>query len=165
VPLPYCQPTGPGCQGGRLTVTLPLPFVNSRRLGHENPFVLAAGVALDVVGIDLDAELFAGWRKRIERARELLGWPAASFVRPGTTTTLAFAAPVDQLTVAIEVNEWALCAALADRDPGHWGCLRDALRQEALAVGSSGHPCPPPEIVEAAAFERFRRLAATAAGN
>lgn len=127
--------------------------------------MLAAGVALDVVGIDLDAELFAAWRKRIERARELLGWPAASIVPPGTTTTLAFAAPVEHLAVATEVNEWALCAALADRDPGHWSCLRDALRQEALAVGSSGQPCPPPEIVETAAFERFRRLAATAAGR
>jgi hypothetical protein len=72
--------------------------------------------------------------------------------------TLAFAAPREYLAVALEVNEWALCAALAERDPGHWGCLRDSLGQGARIVSKSGESYPPPEITEVAAFERFRRL-------
>ena len=58
-----------GCRGGRLTVTLPLPFKDSRRLTDANPYVPAAGVALDVIGIDLDGELFAAWSLRVERVR------------------------------------------------------------------------------------------------
>ena len=84
----------------------------------QNPFVLAAGVALDVVGIDLDAELFAAWRKRIERARELLGWPAASIVPPGTTTTLAFAAPVEQLAVATRSERMGAVRCVGRPGPG-----------------------------------------------
>src|SRR5580693_5019209 len=55
--------------------------------------------------------------------------------------SLALAAPCDQLFVATEVNEWALCAALVARDPHHWRKLKPALD-------------------EPAAFARFERLAA-----
>jgi hypothetical protein len=142
-----------------------LPFKDSRRLSGEDGLLAADGVALDVVGIELDPELFTGWRMRVERACQLLGWPmAAPLVPAGNIThTLAFAAPLEYLTVALEVNEWALCAALAERDPGHWSCLRDSLGQGARIVGRSGEPYPPPEINEAAALQRFRRLAGAVA--
>lgn len=130
----------------------------------EDPLLSGTGVALEVAGIELDGELFTGWRTRVTRVCELLGWPAGvSTGRPGTTNTLAFEAPLEHLAIAREVNEWALCAALAERDPGHWGCLRDALGQGARVVGKSGQPFPPPEIEEDAAFERFRQLLGTMA--
>jgi hypothetical protein len=142
-----------------------LPFKDSRRLGGDGSVLPVTGVALDVVGIELDNELFTGWRMRVERACQLLGWPVPAPLVPAghSSHTLAFAAPREYLSVAIEVNEWALCATLAARDPGHWSCLRDSLGQGARIVGASGQSFPPPEINEAAAFQRFRRLAGTVA--
>jgi hypothetical protein len=72
---------------------------------------------------------------------------------------LAFEAPARFLTTAMEANEWALCAALVERDPFHWSGLRDSLRQSARAVTASGVPLPPPEIDDTAALARFARLA------
>jgi hypothetical protein len=120
----------------------------------------AAGVALDVAGIELDDELLAAWQVRVERARGQLGWPvAATNACVGDPTTLAFEAPARFLTTAMEANEWALCAALVERDPGHWSGLRDSLRQAACTVTASGLALPPPEIDDTAALARFARLA------
>jgi hypothetical protein len=120
----------------------------------------AAGVALDVAGIDLDERLLVAWRVRVERARGELGWPAAATnACVGEPTTLAFEAPARFLATAMEANEWALCAALVERDPFHWSGLRDSLRQGACAVTASGVALPPPEIDDTAALARFARLA------
>jgi hypothetical protein len=144
----------------RLTVTLPLPFRDSRRLAADNPYLPVAGVALDAVGIELDDGLVAGWRVRVERIHSLLGWAVSSpLLAVHATTTLAFAAPPAQLATALEVNEWALCAALAERDPYHWSGLRDSLRQAARCVSARGLPFSPPEIDELAAAARFVQLA------
>lgn len=122
----------------------------------------AAGVALDVAGIELDDSLLVAWRMRVERARSQLGWPtAATNACAGAAVTLAFEAPEQYLATAMEANEWALCAALVERDPLHWSGLRDSLRQCACAVTASGLAWPPPEIDDSAALARFARLAAT----
>jgi len=122
-----------------------------------------------VRGIELDDGLLAGWRARVERVRRHLGWLAPPLALPvpreivvrrhATGTSLAIAAPFDQLFTATEVNEWALCAALIERDPCHWSGLADALL--ALAREESPHPekVIPPVIEERAALTRFERLA------
>ncbi len=109
-----------------MTVTLPVPFRSSRLVPSSDPLLGGLGVALDIAGVEFDDALGFGWRTRVERVAECLGWPAPRFAvaigRAGPT--LAFTAPRDQLLTAREANEWALCAALLERDPGHWGALQ-----------------------------------------
>jgi len=99
------------------------PFDDSRRLTGANLYFDAPGAALETApGLDFDAAAAARWRANVGRARELLGWPAGAVVvrEHATGASLAFAAPVDQLYVATEANEWALYAALrlrADATP------------------------------------------------
>jgi UDP-N-acetylmuramyl tripeptide synthase len=78
-------------------------------------------------------------------------------------TTLAVAAPIDQLFLATEVNEWALCAAFARRDPSQRAALESALA--AAALEEAGSPAAtgmasagPPVLDEGAALARFRVL-------
>ncbi|HSY96559.1 MAG TPA: Mur ligase family protein [Steroidobacteraceae bacterium] len=76
--------------------------------------------------------------------------------------SLAVAAPYDQLFLATEVNEWAWCAALIERDPLRWSALEGALIAQAAEAAD---PAPlseelQPVIEESAAFARFERLAA-----
>ncbi len=76
------------------------------------------GAVLDTVGAPPDAATLAAWRARVVQWRDALGWPEALIVaraHPGGAT-LAFAAPVDQLFSATEVNEYAWLASRAD-DP------------------------------------------------
>lgn len=81
-------------------------------------------------------------------------------VRPHARgASLAIAAPFDVLMTATEVNEWALCATLATRDPLHWAALEDALLAAATEAASGVAPTDPPRLDEAAACGRFRRLA------
>jgi len=124
---------------------------------------------LEVVGIELDEALLAGWRARVERARRNLGWdrpplaiPVPSEIvarRHATGTTLAIAAPFDQLFTATEVNEWALCAGLLERDPFHWSGLADALLAAAREEAVDPDKVIPPVLEERAALARFERLA------
>jgi cyanophycin synthetase len=79
---------------------------------------------------------------------------------------LAITAPDDHLLLATEVNEWALCASLVERDPLRWGGLEEALVAAAAAAdedgtskdGTSPAAQPVPVIEESAAFARFERL-------
>jgi cyanophycin synthetase len=75
-------------------------------------------------------------------------------------------APYDQLFLATEVNEWALCAALVERDPIRWSGLERALVDAALE-SADGTPTPAshiqPVLEESAALARFERLAAVEA--
>lgn len=111
-----------------MTVKLPLPYRRSRGLAPGNDLLGAPGVALDVVGLDVCAELEAGWRRRIEDVARAIGWPSPAFASRAESQghTLAFTAPPDQLRTARTANEWALCAALVELDPCHWGSLREA---------------------------------------
>lgn len=74
--------------------------------------------------------------------------------------SLALAAPADQLFVATEVNEWALCATLLARDAHHWSGLEEALIAAALEAAEDPATVIEPVLEEHAALERFARLAA-----
>lgn len=145
-----------------MTVTLPLPFRSSRGLAHGNVLLDVPGVALDVVGLEVGAELYAGWLRRVECVASALGWPAPTFARRevGAGQTLAFSAPADQLRTAREANEWALCASLVERDPGHWSALRESLRAGgAAAADADSNRCRvAAEIDERKAIDRLVQL-------
>jgi UDP-N-acetylmuramyl tripeptide synthase len=120
---------------------------------------------LEVVGVSIDDPLLAAWRARVERVGARLGWPRREAVvrRHATGASLAITAPCDQLFLATEVNEWALCAALLERDPARWSTLEQALIEAALtAAENTANPAAnlAPVIEESAALKRFERLAA-----
>lgn len=142
-----------------------LPFAESRRLLGANLFFASAGAVLDVVAAVVDERLIAAWRARVGRAARHLGWTergtATRAHRGGTL--LAITAPCDQLLLATEVNEWALCAALVERDPPRWTALEQGLIAAAPRGGEDADDTPPaplPVIEEAAALARFDVLAA-----
>jgi cyanophycin synthetase len=142
-----------------------LPFVDSRRLTGSNLFFAATGAVLDLVGVALDEELITAWRARVERAGTRLGWlDRHTVVRAHAAgVLLAISAPADQLLLATEVNEWALCATLMERDPKRWAGLNEGLIAAALDSADDGaNPAPEfaPVIDETAALARFQRLAA-----
>jgi len=117
---------------------------------------------LEVIRIEMDDALVAGWRQNVARARRHLGWdPDAACVARGHAggMSLAIAAPFDQLFTATEVNEWALCSALHDRDPMHWCGLRDALRATAQQSDATPASPFPAEIDPPAALARLVRVA------
>ena len=120
---------------------------------------------LELVGVAADEALLAGWRARIARARARLGWPdgALAVRRHRAGVSLALAAPADQLFVATEVNEWALCATLYERDPARWRGLEAGLRAAALAEASDPATVVPPVLQERTALARLARLAAAEA--
>jgi cyanophycin synthetase len=123
---------------------------------------------LDVVRAALDEVDIGAWRARVERVVAELGWPDLRCVarRHARGVLLAISAPADQLLLATEVNEWALCAALAERDPKRWAGLQDAL---VAAVVDDANPAAEltsgllPVIEESAALARFRQLSAVEA--
>jgi cyanophycin synthetase len=116
---------------------------------------------LEFVSGAADARLIKAWRARVGRARAHLGWNERQLVaRPhGDGTSLALAAPCDQLFTATELNEWAICAALAERDPTQAPSLRAALIEAAREQSPTVEPTDPPEIDEPSALARLGRLA------
>ena len=90
-----------------------LPFEDSRRLTGFNLHFADVGAALETVGVDIDDALLDAWRTRVRRMRGALGWADAALVARvhAHGASLAFAAPLDQLLSATEVNEWALLGA------------------------------------------------------
>ena len=138
-----------------------MPFDDSRRLTGSNLFFVSTGAVLEVVGIAVDDALLAAWRARIERARSRLGWTAPGVVARvhATGASLAIAAPCDLLFLATEVNEWAWCASVLERDPAGWGFLEESLLAAALADATDPAAVLPPVLEESAAMVRFARLA------
>jgi len=124
-----------------------------------NLFFAGTGAVLDTVGVEIDDALLAGWRTRVERARRHLGWdptapgsPTAPTIvaRPHATgVSLALQAPLDQLFTATELNEWALCATLFERDPVRWANLTDDLLADYLADASQPSDVIPPVLEKA----------------
>lgn len=91
------------------------PFNDSRRLTGCNLYFDKPGAVLDSEAAAAEGVAKA-WRTRVAQGRGALGWPDGPIaVRAHAQgLSLAFAAPLDQLYTATEVNEWALCAALQD---------------------------------------------------
>jgi cyanophycin synthetase len=118
---------------------------------------------LDVIRTPVDDALIGAWRARIERAAATLGWPDQQTVarRHLRGVLLAVAAPADQLLLATEINEWALCAALVEKDPQRWAALPDALVAAAIEGTDSAVELASqvlPVIEETAALARFKQL-------
>ena len=65
-----------------------LPFEDSRRLTGANLFFSSTGAVLEANAGVVDDSLLDGWRQRVARARERLGWPAR-WVRQATRVRLA----------------------------------------------------------------------------
>jgi UDP-N-acetylmuramyl tripeptide synthase len=126
---------------------------------------------LETVGIEVDAVLLAGWRARVERARRHLGWdrstpgsplaPAIVSRRHATGVSLALQAPVDQLFTATELNEWALCATLFERDPVRWANVTIDLLADYLEDANDPADVIPPVLEEHAALSRLAARAAS----
>lgn len=130
-----------------------------------NLFFASTGAVLEVIGVPADDALIGAWRDRVQRAGTHVGWRKCQAVarRHQGGASLAISAPCDQLFAATEVNEWALCAALVDRDPHRWGALEQALIAAALeAAETTPNPAAAiaPVLGESAAFARFSRLCA-----
>jgi len=129
-----------------------------------NVFFVSTGAVLDVTGTAMDGDLLAAWRSRVERATRRFPWgPAHTVARPHAGgMQLAISAPYDQLFLATEINEWALCAALLAADPGRWSGLESALRTEAMENAVVGSPATglAPVLEETEALDRFDRIAA-----
>jgi cyanophycin synthetase len=125
-------------------------------------FFVSTGAVLDVVRAPLDDALISAWRSRVERAGAQLGWPdrRALARRHAHGVLLAISAPSDQLLLATEINEWALCAALVERDPNRWQGLQAALAAAAIEDAGPGTVSAAfaPVIEEPAALARFTRL-------
>jgi len=138
-----------------------LPFDDSRRLTGSNLFFASTGAVLEVVGVELDQALLDAWRTRIERARRGLGWDQPGVVARvhATGASLAIAAPCDLLYLATEVNEWAWCAAVRERDLSRWNGLEAALQAAAVDDALDPASVVPPVLAEAAAMARFALLA------
>ncbi|HWN06261.1 MAG TPA: Mur ligase family protein [Steroidobacteraceae bacterium] len=103
-----------------------------------------------------DPAVLDAWRGRVLRACGELRWPAAtaSVVPHETGASLALAAPPDQLYTATEVNEWALAASIAERDPASAPALIAALAAEQPEETEA------PALETAGAMLRLRRRAA-----
>jgi UDP-N-acetylmuramyl tripeptide synthase len=117
-------------------------------------FFAATGAVLDVLRPPADESWLGAWRARVQRAAAQLAWHDSILVvrHHQGGVQLAISAPVDQLFLATEVNEWAVCATLAQSDPAREELLEQALRQAAPDA------VPPPVIAEAAALARFSEL-------
>jgi UDP-N-acetylmuramyl tripeptide synthase len=137
-----------------------------------NLFFAGTGATLELIAVPADAaqlqSLLQAWRGRVSQARTMLGWTETGIaVRPHANgVSLSIAAPVDQLFLATEVNEWALCASLLERDPVRGADLEVALLAAALENAPADTPVSAidaPVLELSAASARFRRLQASEA--
>ena len=121
-----------------------------------NLFFAGTGAVLETVGVEIDDALLSGWRTRVERARRHLGWdrstpgsplaPAIVARRHATGMSLALQAPVDQLFTATELNEWALCATVFERDPVRWASVAADLLADYLEDANDPAEVIPPVL-------------------
>ncbi len=98
---------------------LPLPYEDSRRLTGINLYFAEPCALLETrVDARIDDAFVRLWRERVEFASAILNWPPATTVvrRQSGGNGFAIIAPVDQLFVATEVNEWAFLHAYSAGD-------------------------------------------------
>jgi UDP-N-acetylmuramyl tripeptide synthase len=96
-------------------------MLDSRRLTGPSLLMDVPGAILDAELAGVDASGFIqDWTMALLPMLEGLGWPLeAAGARPYKGgVSLAFAAPIDQLYVATEVNEWAFASAAQANDVG-----------------------------------------------
>lgn len=124
---------------------------------------------LDVVRAPVDEGLILAWRSRVQLVAAELGWPAPQCIaRPHAGgVLLAFSAPADQLLLATEVNEWALCAALFAQDSRKWAGLQAALVAAIEATDSDAAAAVSfaPVMEQTAALSRFAKLSSLEASS
>lgn len=106
--------------GERAEYESPIVLGDSRRLTGRNLLLDSAGAVIDAtLGGHDAARITAAWGAALDRALAALGWHGAARAHrawPGGVT-VAFAAPIDALYAATEVNEWAFAVARAALDP------------------------------------------------
>ena len=133
-----------------------------------NLFFAGTGAVLETRGIAVDDALLEAWRGRVARARRHLGWDRQAAQGPSPIVSrrhaggasLALQAPVDQLFTATELNEWALCASVHERDPVRWANVAQALLEDYLADATDPADVLAPVLEEQAALARLATRAA-----
>ncbi|MFT3756688.1 MAG: Mur ligase family protein [Pseudoxanthomonas sp.] len=143
-----------------------LSFNDSRRLTGPNLYFAQTGAVLETrIGVPVSPALIAAWQRRIARACAALAWPAGPVcVRDHASgTSLAFAAPADQLYAATDVNEWAWLSALTEAgidtgaswlQPGHAPMGDDATALRVLRAVAVAEALPRLPTLRAAAIAR-----------
>ena len=134
------------------TVPTDLPFEDSRRLTGANLYFDHVGAVLETLGVGIEDSLLRGWRLRVKRVSQILGWPDLPLVvrRHASGATLALGAPLDQLLGATEVNEWAWLATLAELSgvdsglhaPGHPAAWDEASALHTLQAFAAAERMP-----------------------
>lgn len=120
------------------------PFEESRRLTGCNVYFAGTGAALETArGLAFDEAALQRWWRNVREARAALGWPDGDIVARlhASGASLAFAAPMDGLYAATELNEWAWYDALGlqaavppvDGDASERPHVAAFPREEALA--------------------------------
>jgi UDP-N-acetylmuramyl tripeptide synthase len=89
------------------------------------------------------------------------GQPSIVARRHATGASLALQAPADQLFTATELNEWALCATVHERDPVCWASVVQALLEDYQADADDPADVVAPELEEQAALARLAARAAS----
>ena len=137
-----------------------------------NLFFVGTGATLELTAVPGDEALLKAWRERVASARTALGWTETGIAvrHHANGVSLSIAAPVDQLFLATEVNEWALCASLLEREPASGpahGPRGSGLEAALLAAAIENAPADAdpaaidaPVLEQSAAYARFGRLAA-----
>ena len=118
-----------------------LTQVDSRRLPGRNLFFAAPAVILDLAGPPAQVErVVALWRQHVKRWLEAVGWPAAPLAtrlfggEGNCGANVAFAAPLDALYAATEVNEAAFASAKAQLDGATAEAALAALPERSAAL-------------------------------
>ena len=85
------------------------PFDDSRRLTGFNLYFRDVGAVLEAMEPLPEESALQAWDIAVQHACTALGWPLRARIarRHRSGLSLAFAAPLDQLFSATEVNEWA----------------------------------------------------------
>jgi UDP-N-acetylmuramyl tripeptide synthase len=128
----------------------PEPFQDSRRLTGCNVYFAGTGVALESAhGLPFDAIAPKRWRGLVRQMRKALGWADGAVHQRvhASGVTLAFAAPLDQLYTATEVNEWAWWQAAgsdapAFHAPGHAAVWDATLALHTLRAAAAAEALP-----------------------
>lgn len=94
---------------------------DSRRLTGPSLLLDGPGAILDARFGEADpVRVASAWQAALDRMLEAIGWSGAARAWRAYDggASFAFAAPIDTLYAATEVNEWAFAAAAAACDPG-----------------------------------------------